>query len=356
MKIVHLGLHLDAAQRGPEALLQAWATQLAVAQAVAHTACEISVLQACHAEAVIDHGGVRHRFTARVSEALAAERPDLVHVHGLHFGYQLLQLPKLPLLLQDHANTPPRRPLHWLHTRRAFARSRGLLFCATEQALPFMRHGLIARGTKVHEVAEASSHFAPMDTARARQLSGIDGDPALLWVAHLDANKDPMTLLDGVSLAAEKLPGLKLWCCFGKAPLMPQVQQRIANDARLSGRVHLLGAQPHARIELLMNAADFLVQASHREGSGYALIEALACGLPPVVTDIPSFRALTGRGAVGWLWPCGDGEALANAIVEAAAQAREAMRRKVRAHFESCLSPDALGRRLRTVYEEALHR
>ena len=52
-----------------------------------------------------------------------------------------------------------------------------------------------------------------------------------------------------------------------------------------------------------MRAADLFVLGSHREGSGYSLIEALACGLPPIVTDIPSFRSLTGAGVVGALWP-----------------------------------------------------
>ncbi len=63
-----------------------------------------------------------------------------------------------------------------------------------------------------------------------------------------------------------------------------------------------------------MRAADLFVLGSHREGSSFALIEALATGLTPVVTDIPSLRALTGNGAVGALWPCGDAGALDDAL------------------------------------------
>ncbi|MBV8503165.1 MAG: glycosyltransferase family 4 protein [Paucibacter sp.] len=356
MKVVHLGLLLDAAHREPAALMQAWPTQVAVAEAAAGAGCEIAVFQACHREALLERDGVRHRFMpiAAMARALAGEKPDLLHVHGLQFGRELLALPRLPTLLQDHANAPPRRPLPWLHARRSFSRSRGLLFCASEQALPFRRRGLLSQGTRVHEVAESSSSFAPMDRAAVRGLTGLAGDPALLWVGHLDDNKDPLTVLEGVALAAERLAQLQLWCCFGQAPLLHEVQQRIATDARLAGRVHLLGPQPHERIELLMNAADFLVQGSHREGSGYALIEALACGLTPLVSDIPSFRALTGRGTVGRLWPCGDAGALAQAITTAATEAREPMRRRARAHFEALLSPAALGQRLRSVYEQAL--
>ena len=37
-------------------------------------------------------------------------------------------------------------------------------------------------------------------------LATFGGDPALLWVGNLDANKDPLTVLRGVSMAARELP------------------------------------------------------------------------------------------------------------------------------------------------------
>ena len=105
-----------------------------------------------------------------------------------------------------------------------------------------------------------------------------------------------------------------------------------------------------------MRAADLFVLGSHREGSGYSLIEALACGLPPVVTDIQSFRSLTGAGAVGMLWPCSDSQALCQALRSIAAGVGPQMRCAVRAHFERELSFDALGRRLGAMYEDVLRR
>jgi len=117
-----------------------------------------------------------------------------------------------------------------------------------------------------------------------------------------------------------------------------------------------LGRVPHERIEQLMRAADLFVLGSHREGSGYSLIEALACGLLPVVTDIPSFRSLTGGGAVGRLWPREDPTALSLAIRSAAACAGEAMRKAVRAHFDRELSSRALGIKLAAMYGDILER
>lgn len=102
-----------------------------------------------------------------------------------------------------------------------------------------------------------------------------------------------------------------------------------------------------------MQAADLFVLGSHHEGSGYSLIEALACGLPPVVTDIPSFRSLTGAGTVGMLWPCGDSHALCEALCSVARRADHRMRAAVRAHFDLELSLDALGLKLAAMYQHA---
>src|SRR4030095_15835086 len=101
-------------------------------------------------------------------------------------------------------------------------------------------------------------------------------------------------------------------------------------------------------------AADFFTLGSHREGSGYALTEALACGLPPVVTDIPSFRAMTGRGAVGWLWPSGNAHGLCDALLAAASQPRALLREQARQHFERELSFKAVGRKLNAAYAKLI--
>jgi glycosyltransferase involved in cell wall biosynthesis len=135
---------------------------------------------------------------------------------------------------------------------------------------------------------------------------------------------------------------------------MAAVRRQIANDPRLRDAVHLLGFRPHEQIEQLMRAADVFVTGSHREGSGYSVIEALACGLPPVVTDIPSFRTLTGAGRVGALWPCDDVQALTAAVLALAARLGPELRTAVRAHFENELSFGALGAKLVAMYRDVV--
>jgi glycosyltransferase involved in cell wall biosynthesis len=232
----------------------------------------------------------------------------------------------------------------------------GIAFCAADQSRPFLRAGLIPSSTPVYEIPESTSRFTPGPKEEARRAAHVEGEPLVLWVGHLDENKDPLTVLEGVSKAVGALPGLQLWCCFGVAPLLGAVQERIASDRNLSDRVHLLGRVPHEQIEQLMRAADVFVLGSHREGSGYSVIEALACGLPPVVTDIPSFRSLTGAGAVGMLWPVGNSDALCEALVAVACRSSPETRVAVRAHFEHELSFESLGMKLAMMYEDMLGR
>jgi len=282
-----------------------------------------------------------------------------LHVHGLDFPRQVLSLasltPGVPIILQDHASRPP-RPWRRALWRRAMAAAAGIAFCASEQQQPFARAGLLRAPTLVFEIPESTSRFAPGDRSEARSLTRVEGEPAVLWVGHLDHNKDPLTVLAGVSTAVRALPRLRLYCCFGVAPLLPQAGQLIASDPALRERGKLLGKVPHERVENLRGAADIFGLGSHRESCGYALIEALACGLPPVVTDIASFRALTGRGTVGRLWPCGDSSAFATALQTVAASTGDATRAAVRAHFERELSFAALGVKLAAMYAEVAGR
>ena len=360
-RVVQVGFQVDRLGREPEELLEAWPSLVDVAEATRQAGIRVSVVQACRHARRLERNGISYHFfaDADASALIHGLEPDVIHVHGLCFPHEVLrlarQVPDIPILLQDHASRPPRLWQRRLH-RRAFAAAAGVAFCARPQSWPFEEARLIDGETSIHVVPESTSRFMPGARDQARARTGLDGNPCLLWVGHLSANKDPLTVLDGVSRAVDALPGLALWCCYGEAPLGKAVAARVESDPRLRGRVHLLGRRPHLEIESLMQAADVFVSGSHREGSGYALIEALACGLPPLVTDIPSFRELTGDGAVARLWWRGDPQSLADGLLAIASELGPERRAAVRAHFERELSLVALGSRLEQTYRDLIAR
>jgi glycosyltransferase involved in cell wall biosynthesis len=366
LHVIQISFFRDPEERPPSQLLHAWPSLVDVAEAAHAGGTRVTVVQASSHSESLERGGVHYHFLpfgeavqqgragGALGGLLASLAPDVLHVHGLAFARDVLSLsslaPGVPIILQDHADQLPRfwRRGLW---RRELALAAGVAFCARPQARPFVDAGLLSAHTPLYEIPESTSRFTTGDPRQARQQTGLTGNPAVLWVGHLDDNKDPLTVLDGVSAAVQELPGLGLWCCFGTAPLLYDVQRRIAQDSRLRSRVRLIGRVPHETIERLMQAADLFVLGSHREGSGYSVIEALACGLPPIVTDIPSFRALTGAGAVGALWPCGDSQALCAALTSA--RIGIGVRPAVRAHFDRELSLHSLGRKLAAMYVDA---
>ena len=268
---------------------------------------------------------------------------------GFPFHTRALCALGIPVLAQDHGDNPRSR-LRGLR-RWGLARAAGFAFTSSEQALPFLANNFIKPQTPVFSVPESSTHFREGNIEQARRLTGVYGKPAVLWVGHLDENKDPMTILEAFSRAAGRLADVHLWVCYREAPLLERVRARIASDRPLASRVHLLGPVAHEQVELLCRAAEFFMLGSRRESCGFALLEALACGATPIVADIPAFRALTGNGTVGALCKPGNADAFANALVSLVQHPVESMRVQAIRHFKSELSFPALGKKLLAAYE-----
>jgi glycosyltransferase involved in cell wall biosynthesis len=346
-------------------LLEQWHSLVDIAELAASGGTRVSVVQAAARDELITRNGIDYHFVAigaedtpprraqRLASLLADIAPDVAHAHGLGFvgdAFAVAQyLPQLPIIMQDHADRPPRwwRRQQW---RRWYAAISGVAFTAAELAQPFTDDGLLGPHPRVFAIPESSTRFTPGNRDYARADTGLYGEPCVLWVGHLSHGKDPLSVLEGVAQASSRLPGLQLWCAFGNAPLLDAVQARIERDPRLAGRVHLLGKIAHPHVQSMLRAADLFVSGSRAESCGYAVLEALACGVLPVVTDIPSFRALTGNGRVGQLWPCGDAARLAEALVDAAASPPSTA--QVRAHFDATLSFAAVGRQWADAYAE----
>jgi glycosyltransferase involved in cell wall biosynthesis len=76
--------------------------------------------------------------------------------------------------------------------------------------------------------------------------------------------------------------------------------------AGFSERVKFVGFIPETRITAYFQACDIYVSASHTDGSSVSLLQAMACGIPPLVSDIPGNREWVTPGQNGWLFDDGD--------------------------------------------------
>jgi glycosyltransferase involved in cell wall biosynthesis len=379
VRIALVNYAFDERLADPEALLERYSTLTGWSHALLAAGAErVTVVQRFHRDAVLTRHGVqfvfrrelskpgRWKWPGRLHHAVAELGPEIAHVNGLTFPARTWLLrralhPSTAILVQDHASGVPRAGGNtpWRGAKRALLRramqaSDAFMFSSAEQAAPWRDAGCIAPTQPVYEVLEASTDFKRIPRAAARQASGLEGTPAVLWVGRLNRNKDPLTVLDAFDRALGLLPGAVLTMVFSEDDLLPAVRDRLRTSAVLGRHVRLLGCVPHALMPAYYSAADIFVLGSHHEGSGYALLEACACGTVPVVTSIPAFRAITAGGAIGALWTPGDGSACARALAEVGRTDLLQASARVSAHFQRALTWEAVGLAAMRAYRSAV--
>jgi glycosyltransferase involved in cell wall biosynthesis len=367
LSIVQVNYSFDSRLTEPDELLERYFTLSGWGEAL-HTAGAGAVLtvQRFHRSARIARNGVDYIFTSAgglgLARMVAAVRPDIAHVNGLIFpGRTWLLRRAVPattaIVVQNHSDGGAVGRAPWLRLlgRASRGAADGYLFAAAEHADAWRKAGFIAPYQRVDQVMVASTTLRPIARAAAREATGTSGSPAVLWVGRLNANKDPLTVLDGFERSLAHLPDAMLTMIYSTEELLAQVQLRVASAPALRARVRLVGPVPHERIAMYFSAADLFVVGSHHEGSGYALMEACACGAVPVVTDIPTFRLLTG-GAAGALWPAGNAAVFASALADVGARDLQIERARLADHFSRVLSWEAVGRRALEIYEDVVAR
>lgn len=366
MRIVQVNYAYHPDDTDPDEVLARYATQTRWGQAVLEAgAGGMAVIQGFHRDATLTRNGIEYRLVARepsLAQAMMDLRPDVVHIHGLGQPRRVWAMRRgLPaeaaVVVQDHGGVSrgipgPRRLVEWLTYRQGLAGADGFFFTATAVAESWRRARLIQGRQPVYELAETSADLRPLPRDVARVASGIQGSPALLWAGRLDKAADPLTVLDGMARALPGLPQAHLTMVYDSGSLQVQVEARAAQPD-LAGRVTLAEAAPQADPTLLYSAADLFVLASRSDSAGAALLDALACGVIPVVTDIQPYRRFTLDGTWGALWPPGDATALAEALRTRAVGDHEAQRQARLDYFATHLSWPALGRAAWAAYQDA---
>jgi L-malate glycosyltransferase len=121
--------------------------------------------------------------------------------------------------------------------------------------------------------------------------------------------------IDAFAMAIQAAPSARL-VLAGDGSQAAAVQERLLRRG-LMPRTHLPGRIAQSELPAYYHAADVYLSCSYSDGSSVSLMEALAAGLPVVVTDIPGNREWIEPGVNGWLCPAGDRDAFAGALVAA---------------------------------------
>lgn len=149
--------------------------------------------------------------------------------------------------------------------------------------------------------------FAPGDRAAARAKLGLADDAAvLLCVGRVQP-------LKGLELAIDTLEQLvpaferpvELVVLGGASGASGGAYMRALDERALAAgireRVHLVGPQPHDATVDFYRSADALLVCSYSESFGLSALEAQACGIPVVGTDVGGLKHVVRDGASGFL-------------------------------------------------------
>ncbi len=161
-------------------------------------------------------------------------------------------------------------------------------------------------------------HFSPSGSTALRAQLGWQDKTVLLSNRSLSPLYGVDVLLSAFSAAFAEDPNLRLML-FGKGPQESQFRQFVT-DHDLADKVHFGGQASLEELPDIYRSADIYLSASHSDGSSVSLMEALACGLPVVVSDIPGNLEWIDEGKQGWLFEDGNVQEFTQKILLAASQ------------------------------------
>jgi glycosyltransferase involved in cell wall biosynthesis len=259
----------------------------------------------------------------RLGLALARERIDVLYVCDSPLplfwsGMQRRRSPRPPLVLGFHSTGRRERRLqHFLANRAALPVVDRFVALADSHLGYLVKHfGLPReRGTVIVSGVDLDTFAPAADRDAIRRELGLPvGVPLAGIVAALRPEKHHAMFVAAAARVHARLPAAR-FLVVGEGPERPLIEAAIARHD-LQDVVLMLGARDD--VPRLMRALDVAVLTSHPfvETLPVCLLEAHACGVPSLATDVGSLRDVVAEGETGFLVPSGDVEAFAGRLGE----------------------------------------
>lgn len=122
-------------------------------------------------------------------------------------------------------------------------------------------------------------------------------------------------LIDAIPFLTKKIHNIEV-CILGGGPERERLEQKVKNIG-ISQYVKFLGQLPNNQVVNHLRASDIYVSTSKSDGTSISLLEAMGCGIFPIVTDIPANREWVNNGVNGYLVPTDNPAILSDKIYEA---------------------------------------
>jgi len=248
-------------------------------------------------------------------KAISSFRPDLVNAHFLpSYGLTGALAGFHPLALStwgsDVLVSPWKTPLHRARARYVISRA-DLITCDGDN----LAEKLLSLGAAVRSIVKAAMGVDRV-FIRDRQDELEDKETVtVISTRSLEPCYDLATLVRAMPLVIRETARTVRFIIVGGGRQL-QALRGLAASLGLGRQVSFEGAVPHSGIAGHLDAADIYVSTSRTDSTSVSLLEAMARGLVPVVTDIPGNREWVEEGVNGFLFEPGDERELADRILQ----------------------------------------
>ncbi len=140
------------------------------------------------------------------------------------------------------------------------------------------------------------------------------GPLRLVCTRRLEPLYDHRTIIEALALLAGR--GVDFRMTFAGDGRLRRELEALTARLGLSGRVAFLGELSAAAVPALLSENEVYVSASRSDGASLSLLEAMACGLLPIVSRIAANEAWLSHGEGGLLFEPGDPAGLADRVLE----------------------------------------
>jgi glycosyltransferase involved in cell wall biosynthesis len=283
-------------------------------------------------------------------------KPDLVHTWLLQMdilGGLAAMLTKTPWLLREPVSGAfwtgglKTRLRHWLGARADAIVSNsagGDAYWST--AKPARQRFIIGNVVPLDEII--ASPKTPVES-----LGFSDSRPVIMSAGRLDEQKNFTVMIRGLAGVIDQIGAGAV--IFGEGPLRGHLEALI-RELGMEGKILLPGMIPS--IWGALKSAQTFVSLSRYEGHPNAVLEAMACGCPLILSDIPSHREFLDETTAILIERYEDPDALANAVLEVIAdgEAASARSRAARARLGLGHNVATISGKYEEVYETIIAR
>jgi glycosyltransferase involved in cell wall biosynthesis len=231
---------------------------------------------------------------------LSLRRADLDLIHFPHYNLPLIKPVHFVVTVHDlfpfqfpeiHSGPLP-RAVNQMLMRNAVRRAERIITPSAATALA-VKQNFPASADRVLSIPEAADdRFQATrnpEGEAAWQMRLRIRPPYVFYLGQWKAYKNLPMLLDAFKMVRETHPNAQL-VIAGDDPRHPEVRQLAAGLPE--GSVVLPGRLPESAVPDLYRGAAVVVLPSKAEGFGLPVIEAMACGVPVICSDLPVLREL----------------------------------------------------------------